>query len=51
MFGGIYQMAERVVKCVKLQRELPGLEHPPFSGELGQRIFENVSAEAWGMFH
>jgi Fe-S cluster biosynthesis and repair protein YggX len=43
-------MAERLVKCVKLQRELPGLDRPPFNDELGKRIYENVSKEAWNMF-
>ncbi len=43
-------MAERLVQCVKLKRELPGLDHPPFSGELGERIFRNVSQEAWAMY-
>jgi Fe-S cluster biosynthesis and repair protein YggX len=37
----------RTVFCVKLQKELPGLDSPTWPGELGQRIFENVSAEAW----
>ena len=37
----------RLVQCVKLRRELPGLEGPPFPGELGQRIYDNVSEEAW----
>lgn len=37
----------RKVFCVKLQRELPGLDEPPWPGELGQRIYEHVSAEAW----
>ena len=37
----------RRVFCVKLQREMPGLDAPTWPGELGQRIFENVSAEAW----
>jgi Fe-S cluster biosynthesis and repair protein YggX len=37
----------RTVQCVKLGRELPGLEKPPFSGALGQRIYDNVSAEAY----
>ncbi|TAN21307.1 MAG: oxidative damage protection protein [Acidobacteria bacterium] len=37
----------RIVHCVKLGRDLPGLEEPPWPGDLGQRIFENVSAEAW----
>ena|SRR5689334_3092968 len=37
----------RMVKCVKLGRELPGLDRPPWKGELGQRIYDNVSKEAW----
>lgn len=37
----------RVVMCAKFKRELPGLEKPPFSGEMGKIIFERVSAEAW----
>jgi Fe-S cluster biosynthesis and repair protein YggX len=32
---------------VKLDREAEGLDRPPYPGELGQRIFENVSKEAW----
>ncbi len=40
----------RTVKCVKLQRELPALDTPPWPGELGQRIYENVSAEAWKLW-
>ncbi len=40
----------RMVQCVKLGRELPGLEKPPFSGELGQRIYEHISAEAYAMW-
>ena len=40
----------RMVKCVKLGRELPGLDRPPFPGELGKRIFENVSKDAWAMW-
>jgi Fe-S cluster biosynthesis and repair protein YggX len=40
----------RMVKCVKLGRELPGLDRAPWKGELGQRIYENVSKEAWGMW-
>jgi len=43
-------MAQRIVKCIKLQRELPGLEEPPWSGELGQRIYDNVSEQAWEMW-
>jgi Fe-S cluster biosynthesis and repair protein YggX len=40
----------RMVKCAKLGRELPGLDEPPFDTELGQKIYENVSAEAWKMW-
>lgn len=36
-----------MVHCVKLGREAPGLEKPPLKGPVGQRVFENVSAEAW----
>src|SRR5579864_8352586 len=39
------------VFCVKFQRELPGLDEAPFdSHPLGQRIYENVSKEAWKMW-
>ena len=37
----------RTVQCVVLKREAPGLDRPPYPGELGKRIFENVSKEAW----
>ncbi|MDR2174298.1 MAG: oxidative damage protection protein [Burkholderiales bacterium] len=37
----------RLVHCVKLDREAEGLDFPPYPGALGQRIFENVSKEAW----
>jgi Fe-S cluster biosynthesis and repair protein YggX len=37
----------RTVHCVKLDKDLEGLEKPPFKGDLGQRLFENVSAQAW----
>jgi Fe-S cluster biosynthesis and repair protein YggX len=43
-------MAQRMVKCVKFQRELPGLEEPPFDNDLGKRIFDNVSKDAWKMW-
>ena len=38
----------RTVQCVKLGREAEGLDFPPYPGELGKRIFEQVSKEAWG---
>ena len=37
----------RMVQCVILKREAPGLDRAPYPGALGQRIFENVSKEAW----
>ena len=37
----------RTVQCVFLKREAPGLDRPPYPGELGKRIFESVSKEAW----
>ena len=40
----------RMVNCVKFGRELPGLEQPPFPGELGQRVYDNVSAQAWDLW-
>jgi Fe-S cluster biosynthesis and repair protein YggX len=40
----------RMVHCVKLGKELPGLESPPWPGELGERIFNNVSLEAWRLW-
>lgn len=43
-------MGERMVKCVKLGEELPGLDEPPYTGELGQRIYENVSKKAWELW-
>ena len=38
----------RMVHCVKLGKEAEGLDYPPFPGELGKRIWLNVSKEAWG---
>ena len=37
----------RVIHCVKLHREAEGLERAPYPGALGQRIFDNVSKQAW----
>lgn len=37
----------RTVQCAKLGREAEGLEKPPLKGEVGQKIFDHVSAEAW----
>ena len=40
----------RMVHCIKLDRELPGLTKPPFPNEVGQLVFEKVSKEAWDMW-
>ncbi len=40
----------RIVHCVKFQKELPGLDVPPWPGEIGQRVYENVSAQAWKLW-
>jgi len=37
----------RTVQCVKLRREAEGLDFAPYPGELGARIFNEVSREAW----
>ena len=37
----------RLVKCIKLGQELPGIVYKPFDNELGQRIYDNVSQQAW----
>jgi len=37
----------RMVNCVKLGREAEGLEFPPVPGDLGKRLWQNVSKEAW----
>ena len=37
----------RTVQCVWLKREAEGLDRPPYPGELGQRIYDNISREAW----
>jgi len=40
----------RTVYCLKLGRELPGLDAPPWPGALGQRIYEHISRDAWEMW-
>lgn len=37
----------RVVHCVKLGREAEGLDRQPYPGDLGRRIFEQISKQAW----
>lgn len=40
----------RTVHCIKLEQDLPGLDKPPLPGELGRKIYENVSKQAFKMF-
>jgi Fe-S cluster biosynthesis and repair protein YggX len=40
----------RTVMCTKFQKELPGLDTPPWPGELGQRIYDSVSVQAWKLW-
>jgi Fe-S cluster biosynthesis and repair protein YggX len=40
----------RMVKCVKFDKEMPGLDRIPWKGDLGKRVYENVSKEAWQMW-
>jgi Fe-S cluster biosynthesis and repair protein YggX len=40
----------RIVNCAKLGRELPGLDKPPFPGPLGERIYNEISREAYNLW-
>lgn len=40
----------RQVHCVKLNKMAEGLAHPPIGGEIGQKIYETVSKEAWDLW-
>jgi Fe-S cluster biosynthesis and repair protein YggX len=40
----------RMVKCVKMGKELEGVKWKPWEDELGQKIWENVSQEAWKLW-
>ena len=40
----------RMVQCAKLKKEAEGLDRPPYPNELGKRIFEGVSKEAWKLW-
>ena len=39
-----------LVQCVLLKKEAPGLDRAPYPGELGKRIYENVSKAAWSQW-
>lgn len=38
---------KNMVFCKKLNRQAPGLSKPPYPGDMGERIFNNISKEAW----
>ena len=40
----------RIIDCTKLKKPAEGLERPPFPGQLGQKIYIEISAEAWQMW-
>ena len=40
----------RTVNCIKLGREAEGLDFPPYPGELGKRLYDSVSKEAWAQW-
>ena len=48
--GPVTNKSGRTVHCVKFQKELPGLDDVPWPGELGQRIYDQVSKEAWKLW-
>lgn len=43
-------MTNRVIYCEKLKHKAAGLSSPPYPGELGQKIFNHISAQAWEMW-
>jgi Fe-S cluster biosynthesis and repair protein YggX len=40
-------MADRIIHCRMLKKDLPGLDRVPYKNELGQKIYDEVSKEAW----
>lgn len=40
----------RLIHCNKLQKQAEGFETPPYPGDLGKRIYEEISKEAWQMW-
>lgn len=37
----------RMVNCAKIGEEMAGLDFVPFPGELGQKVYDNISKEGW----
>lgn len=40
----------RFIYCTKLKKEAEALDRPPYPGQLGQKIYENISKEAWQLW-
>ena len=40
----------RMIVCAKLKKELEALDRPPYPGELGKKIFDSISKEAWALW-
>ena len=40
----------RLVTCQKLGKELPGMPYKPFDNDLGQKIYDNISMDAWRLW-
>ncbi|OGT46463.1 MAG: oxidative damage protection protein [Gammaproteobacteria bacterium RIFCSPHIGHO2_12_FULL_41_20] len=40
----------RMIECIKLKKTAEGLAQPPYPGELGKRVYEHVSKEAWQLW-
>ena len=41
---------ERIVHCVKFDKDLPGLDRIPWKGEIGKRVYDSVSKDAWKLW-
>lgn len=40
----------RIIQCIKLKKEAEGFDIPPYPGELGKKIYDHVSKEAWAQW-
>ena len=40
----------RQINCKLIGKQLPGLERVPWPGEIGQRVYDNISVEAWNLW-
>lgn len=43
-------MTARMIDCKKLSKRAEGLDRQPYPGQLGQKIYENISKEAWQLW-